>query len=304
MNRYVWSMDNKVLSEVDKILIKKGEIVRITLYNNSMMRHPMHLHGHDFRVLNGQGEYSPLKNVLDIMPMETDIIEFEANADGDWFFHCHILYHMMSGMNRVFSYENSEPNSFLPNKVEAYKKLQAESNETHLMAQNDFATNGNDGMAMVQNARWSFGTEWRLGYNNMHGYEVETHVGRYIGKNQWFMPFVGFDYRYRKLGMDEQETNLFNQTNTKDNRSLVSLGFDYTLPMLMIFQAEIYHDGNVRLQLMREDIPVSKRLRAGFMVNTDKEYMADLKYIVNKNMGIRTHYDSDMGFGVGLSVNY
>ncbi|MBP4142678.1 multicopper oxidase domain-containing protein [Flavobacterium sp. P4023] len=304
MNRYVWSMDNKVLSEVDKILIKKGEIVRITLYNNSMMRHPMHLHGHDFRILNGQGEYSPLKNVLDIMPMETDVIEFAANADGDWFFHCHILYHMMSGMNRVFTYENSEPNPYLPNKAAAYKKLQAESNESHFMAQNDFATNGNDGMAMVQNARWSFGTEWRLGYNKMHGYEVETHVGRYIGKNQWFMPFVGFDYRYRKMGMDQQETNLFNQSNTKDNRSLVSLGFDYTLPMLVIFQAEVYHNGDVRLQLMREDIPISKRIRAGFMVNTDKEYMADLRYIINKNMGIRTHYDSDMGFGLGLSVNY
>ena len=304
MNRYVWSMDNKVLSEVDKILIKKGEIVRITLYNNSMMRHPMHLHGHDFRVLNGQGEYSPLKNVLDIMPMETDVIEFAANADGDWFFHCHILYHMMSGMNRVFSYENSEPNPYLPNKAAAYKKLQAESNETHFMTQNDFATNGNDGMAMVQNARWSFGTEWRLGYNSMHGYEVETHMGRYIGKNQWFMPFVGFDYRYRKMGKDQQETNLFNQSNTKDNRSLVSIGFDYTLPMLVIFQAEVYHNGDVRFQLMREDIPVSKRLRAGFMVNTDKEYMADLRYIINKNMGIRTHYDSDMGFGVGLLVNY
>ena len=304
MNRYVWSMDNKVLSEVDKILIKKGEIVRITLYNNSMMRHPMHLHGHDFRVLNGQGEYSPLKNVLDIMPMETDVIEFAANADGDWFFHCHILYHMMSGMNRVFSYENSEPNPYLPNKAAAYKKLQAESNESHFMAQNDFATNGNDGMAMIQNARWSFGTEWRLGYNKMHGYEIETHIGRYIGKNQWFMPFIGFDYRYRKMGMDQQETNLFNQSNTKDNRSLVSLGFDYTLPMLVIFQAEVYHNGDVRLQLMREDIPISKRVRAGFMVNTDKEYMADLRYIINKNMGIRTHYDSDMGFGVGLSVNY
>ena len=94
MNRYLWSMDNKVLSETDKILIKKGENVRITLYNGSMMRHPMHLHGHDFRVLNGQGEYAPLKNVLDIMPMETDTIEFLANAEGDWFFHCHILYHM------------------------------------------------------------------------------------------------------------------------------------------------------------------------------------------------------------------
>jgi CopA family copper-resistance protein len=86
MNRYVWSMDNKVISESDKIVIKKGQNVRITIYNNSMMRHPMHLHGHDFRVLNGQADYAPLKNVLDIMPMETDTIEFNANLEGDWFF--------------------------------------------------------------------------------------------------------------------------------------------------------------------------------------------------------------------------
>ena len=171
-------MDNKVLSETDKILIKKGENVRITLYNNSMMRHPMHLHGHDFRILNGQGEYAPLKNVLDIMPMETDVIEFEANVDGDWFFHCHILYHMMAGMNRVFSYEDSQPNPLIPNKEKAYKKLQAESNQFHFMVQNDFATNGNDGKAMLQNTRWSFGTEWRLGYHDKHGYESETHIGQ------------------------------------------------------------------------------------------------------------------------------
>ena len=66
----------------------------------------------------------------------------------------------------------------------------------------------------------------------------------------------------------------------------------------------MYNDGIVRLSLMREDIPISKRLRAGFMVNTDKEFMVDLRYILNKNMGIRTHYDSDMGFGVGLTLNY
>jgi len=304
MNRYVWSMDNVVLSETDKILIKKDEIVRITLYNNSMMRHPMHLHGHDFRVLNGQGDYAPLKNVLDIMPMETDVIEFEANADGDWFFHCHILYHMMAGMNRVFSYENSAPNPYLPNKEKAYKKLQAESNQFHFMAENDFATNGNDGKAMLQNTRWSFETEWRLGYHDDHGYESETHIGRYIGRNQWFMPFIGFDARYRKLEHGEIEENLFGQKSTKDKRLQASLGFMYTLPMLINFQTEIYHDGNVRLQLMREDIPVSKRLRMAFMVNTDKEYMAGFKYIVGKNMGITTHYDSDMGLGFGLNINY
>ena len=302
MNRYVWSMDNRVLAETDKILIKKGEIVRITLYNNSMMRHPMHLHGHDFRVINGQGDYAPLKNVLDIMPMETNVIEFEANLEGDWFFHCHILYHMMAGMNRVFSTENQAPNPLLPDKKWAYKKLQRESNELHFMFQNDFATNGNDGMTMLQNTRWSFGTEWRLGYNDRHGYETETHIGRYIGRNQWLMPFIGFDWRYRKH--ETPERNLFRQTNTKDNRTQFSLGVAYTLPMLVILQTEVYHDGNVRVQLRREDIPLSKRFRAAFMVNTDREYMLGLNYIASKNLGFRTHYDSDMGFGVGLTFNY
>ena len=303
MNRYVWSMDNKVLSETDKIPVKKGEILRIVLYNNSMMRHPMHLHGFDFRVLNGKGEYAPLKNVLDIMPMETDTIEFLANKEGDWFFHCHILYHMMAGMNRVFAVDNYQ-NPYLPNKAMAYKMLQRESNMPHFMIQNDFANNGNDGELMFQNARWSLGTEWRLGYNNMHGYEIETHFGRYVDKMQWLMPFIGFDWRYRKMGMDEHEKNIFGQKNEKDNRAALSLGFNYLLPMLVNFQAEVYQDGIVRLQLMREDIPVSKRLRAGFMVNTDKEYMADLKYIFTRNLSIRTHYDSDMGWGAGVVLSY
>lgn len=55
---------------------------------------------------------------------------------------------------------------------------------------------------------------------------------------------------------------------------------------------------------MREDIPISKRLRGGFMVNTDLEYMGELRYIINKNIGIRTHYDSDMGWGAGITLNY
>jgi hypothetical protein len=266
------------------------------------MRHPMHLHGHDFRLLNGQGDYAPLKNVVDIMPMETNVIEFEANLEGDWFFHCHILYHMMGGMNRVFSYENQAPNPLLPDKKWAYKKLQRESNPVHFMFQNDFATNGNDGEMMLQNARWRFGTEWRIGYNDENGYETETHIGRYFGRNQWLMPFIGFDWRYRK--QDQPEENLFGQTNSKDNRTQFSLGVAYTLPLLIIIQGEVYHDGNVRLQLMREDIALSKRLRAAFMINSDVEYMVGLTYILSKNFGLRAHYDSDMKFGAGLVLTY
>ncbi|MFV8268576.1 multicopper oxidase domain-containing protein [Flavobacterium sp. GT2N3] len=304
MNRYVWSLDNKVISEADKILIKKGENVRVVLFNGSMMRHPMHLHGHDFRVLNGQEEFAPMKNIIDIMPMETDTIEFNANVKGDWFFHCHILYHMMAGMGRVFSYENQEPNPLIPNPKLAQRKLFADDRAFHVMAENDFATNGNDGMLMIQNTRWSIGTEWRLGYTDHHGYETETHIGRYIGKMQWLMPFIGFDWRYRKMEMGEMEENLFGQTNTKDNRAVFSAGVEYTLPMLIKAQAEVYTDGNFRLQFERMDIPVSKRLRMNLMWNTDREYMAGLRYIFKRNFGITTHYDSDMGVGFGLNVNY
>jgi len=304
MNRYVWSLDNKVVSETDKILIRKGENLRIVLYNGSMMRHPMHLHGHDFRLLNGQGENAPLKNIVDLMPMETDTIEFNANIEGDWFFHCHILYHMMSGMGRVFSYEDQKPNPLITNPKYAFRKLKSDDRKFHFMTENDFATNGNDGMWMVQNTRWSIGTEWRLGYNDHHGYETETHFGRYIGRMQWFMPFIGFDWRYRVLGMDEFEKNMFGQINTKDNRTQFSIGFQYTLPMLLILQTEIYHDGNIRVQLMREDIPISKRLRGMFMVNSDYEYMAGFDYILTRNIRTRLHFDSDMGLGFGLTINY
>ena len=304
MNRYVWSMDNKVVSEADKLWVKKGENLRLIIYNGSMMRHPMHLHGHDFRVVNGQGAYAPLKNVIDIMPMETDTLEFNANVEGDWFFHCHILYHMMSGMGRIFSYQGQQPNPLIPNPRLAKRKLFADDRKMHFMLQNDFATNGNDGEAMLQNTRWSIGTEWRLGHQDRHGYETETHIGRYLGKMQWLMPFIGFDWRYRKMGIDEHEKNLFGQKNTKDNRAVLSAGVNYTLPMLVRFQTEIFTDGILRLQLMREGIPVSKRMRAAFMVNTDKEYMIGLNYIIGRNLSIRTHYDSDMGLGAGITFSY
>lgn len=304
MNRYVWSINNKVISEVDKILIKKGENVRIILHNNSMMRHPMHLHGHDFRLLNGQREYAPLKNVVDLMPMETDTLEFNANAEGDWFFHCHILYHMMSGMGRVFSYE--KPFQALPfeNPKSARRMFLMDDKKYHFMAENDFATNGNDGEIMFSNTRWSLQSEWRLGYNEMHGYEVETHFGRYIGKMQWFMPFIGYDYRHRIRGINFQEENIFKQKDTKDTRKAFSIGFTYTLPMLIQFESEVFTNGAVLLQLSRQDIPVTKRLRMSLMINSDKEYMAGLRFIATRNIALSTHYDSDMGLGAGIALNY
>lgn len=303
MNRYVWSINNKTVSETDKIMIRKGENVRIIIYNNSMMRHPMHLHGHFFRIVNGAGDYSPLKNVLDIMPMETDTIEFAATESGDWFFHCHILYHMMSGMGRIFTYENSPPNPQLPNPEKSIKKLYADDREFHYMITNDFATNGNDGEMMYMNTRWNLQGEWRLGYDKAMGWETETHLGRYIGKMQWLYPYVGFDWRNGEMH-EGGETNLFGQVSTKDQRSVICMGIQYTLPMLVTADFRVDTEGKLRLQFMREDIPISKRLRLGLMYNSDFEYMVGMKYVLNKSFSLSAHYDSDMGFGAGVTVTY
>jgi hypothetical protein len=309
MNRYVWSLDNKVVSETDKILIKKGENVRITIHNGSMMRHPMHLHGHDFRLLNGQGDFSPLKNIVDIMPMETDVFEFYANVEGDWFFHCHILYHMMSGMGRVFTYENQAPNPEIPNPKLAQRKLFADDRRFHFMGENNFSTNGNEGTVMLANTRWKVSSLWHLGYHDMHGYESETMVGRYLGKMQWLYPYIGYDYHYKIEGgpnniFGSEEKNWFGQKSNKNNRNTIVAGVAYTLPMLFIADLRVDGDGKFRFQLGREDIPISKRLRAMIMINTDKEYTTGLKYIFTRNLGVTTHYDSDMGIGFGMNLNY
>ncbi len=310
MNRYIWTMDNKTVSESDKILIKKGENLRIILYNNSMMRHPMHLHGHDFRLLNSHREYAPMKNVIDIMPMERDTIEFAASEPGgDWVFHCHILYHMMSGMGRIFSYENSPPNPEIPDPQHAQKMFFADDRMFHLMGTAAMESNGSDGLFMYANTRWKATTLWHLGYHDKHGYESETMIGRYLGKMQWCFPYIGFDYHYKKEGgpkniFGNEDKNLFGQISNKLHRKTVIAGVAYTLPMLFVADMRIDGDGKLRFQLSREDMPVTSRLRFNIMINTDKEYMAGFRYILTKYLALSTHYDSDMGVGAGITFIY
>jgi FtsP/CotA-like multicopper oxidase with cupredoxin domain len=315
MNRYVWNLDNKVVSETDRILIKKGENIRLILYNNSMMRHPMHLHGHDFRVINGQGDYAPMKNVLDMMPMERDTIEFAATEPGgDWFFHCHILYHMMSGMGRIFRYDNNLPNSEIPNPKLAQRKLFADDRMVHVMGRIGIESNGSDGEIMLANTRYRLQTEWRIGFQKHHGYESESHFGRYFGKMQWLFPYVGWDFRNRTIEDPFEKNlfgqlltpkkNLFGQTNTKNFRQVVHAGIEFTLPMLVILDGSVDSEGKLRFQLRREDIPVSKRLRFNFSANTDKEYMFGFRYIISKYFNLSTHFDSDMGLGAGITLVY
>lgn len=304
MERYVWSLDNKTLSEADKIPVKEGENVRIILYNNTMMRHPMHLHGHFFRLKNGHGAYDPLKFTVDLMPMETDTIEFNADVKsrGNWYFHCHVLYHMMSGMGRIFRYDDSPPNPQLPCPKAAMRKVYRPDRRYYFTARNDFATNGNIGSLELGSTRWSFQGEWQIGYKDIRGYEAEARFGRYFGKKQWLFPYVGIDWRYRKG--ERHEKNLFGQRYKKDRRLAGNFGIRYTLPLLFILDGRVDTRGKVLFQLERDDIPLSSRLRMNLMANTDKEYTVGLRYILTPYVGVGVNYDSELKFGGGITLTY
>ena len=77
--------------------------MRINLINDSMMSHPIHLHGHFFELVTGKGDRSPRKHTVLVQPGGTASFDFTADALGDWAFHCHMLYHMHAGMMRVVS---------------------------------------------------------------------------------------------------------------------------------------------------------------------------------------------------------
>jgi CopA family copper-resistance protein len=100
MERFMWGFDGKKFSEAGPIELKRGERVRFTLINDTMMEHPMHLHGLWSELENGHGEYRPYKHTIIVKPGER--LSFLVNADepGRWAFHCHLLYHMEAGMFR------------------------------------------------------------------------------------------------------------------------------------------------------------------------------------------------------------
>ncbi len=104
MDNYIWMINGLPGYQAKPILFEPGKRYRIIFTNRSMMHHPMHIHGHWFILRNGHGSYDPLLHTIDVPPGATVVADIDADASGQWFFHCHHLYHMVAGMNRVFQY--------------------------------------------------------------------------------------------------------------------------------------------------------------------------------------------------------
>ena len=270
MENYVWTFNNKTLTEADKILIKKGEVLRFVLNNKTMMHHPIHLHGHFFRVLNGQGKRSPLKHTVNVPSMKKVEIEFLASEEKDWFFHCHNLYHMKTGMSRVVSYKDSS--TLTP---KGKKKLFSDS----WYSSNDlsFLSHMTRGVLKVFNTR----NEWEIEYeyNYRKDYEVEA---LYLRKfTTFFSVYAGmlFENRLRKP----------------------IIGFRYVLPFLVDMDVRVNKDIKVLIE-WESDLQLTERLKIDGMVNTHKEYRVGLSYEFNKNVKAYSLYHSQFKWGLGVSL--
>jgi CopA family copper-resistance protein len=102
MERFMWSFDGKKLNEgLEPIRFERNERVRVNLINNSMMNHPIHIHGHFFELVTGKDHGHPVKHTVNVMPGGKASFDLTADAPGDWAFHCHLLYHMHAGMMNV-----------------------------------------------------------------------------------------------------------------------------------------------------------------------------------------------------------
>ena len=111
MERYMWSFDGKMFNAVSDVPIRFAwnERVRVKLVNNTMMAHPIHLHGMFFELVNGQDPaHQPRKNVVVVQPGASATFDLTANEPGDWAFHCHLLYHMHGGMMQIVTVARPE----------------------------------------------------------------------------------------------------------------------------------------------------------------------------------------------------
>ncbi|MFT4542087.1 MAG: FtsP/CotA-like multicopper oxidase with cupredoxin domain [Planctomycetota bacterium] len=284
MQRYIWGIDGKMLSEDSTIPIKHGEILRIELVNDTMMHHPMHLHGHFFRVLNGQGTHAPLKHTVDVPPMGKRVIEWIAGEEGgDWFFHCHLLYHMDAGMARVFSYrDNTEENppQFDPGLIAPKYLLLDATVLTHMTMGKVTLMDGRESYLM----RWDAG----IGHDHHHDGEVDFLWASYVDPN--LSTLAG----YRLVHGDEGQDRAF-------------IGLSHRLPYFVMAELTADSRADARIELDKE-FQLTDRL--GFSTNyeydtgTGSEWSVASDWTINKRSSFVANYDSTHGFGVGVQFNF
>lgn len=297
MARYEWSFNDKTLGMNSKIPVKKGEILRLKLINDTMMHHPLHLHGHFFRLVNGQGDFAPLKHTVDVRPMGRQTIEFFANESGDWFFHCHLLYHMDAGMARVLSYEADEDYepSLDPNLINPWFLFVGSSIQSHMSEGSARLMFG----ASTLSLGWmsTLSVDWEIGFNEYDpAFEIDEHEG--------FEYEVDFTSRHF-ISLNWSVFAGFRLANEEDTKNRGILGATYRLPSFVFITVTVDTEFDVRVTLEKE-FQLTERLslfvEAQYDTNTRVELSTGFIFTINKNLALVSQFHSDYGFGGGIML--
>ncbi len=284
MDRYIWSMNGQTIAPSNTIRIQKGERVRFVLNNRTMMNHPMHLHGHFFRVLNQQGKHAPLKHTIDVAPMQTTVIEFDANEEKDWFFHCHILYHMKGGMERIVHYDGTEADA-------ATLAVRSRLYEDRWYAFGGATVLGNmtSGIAQISNTRNIIEVDWEVAYDDAQ-YDTTAAYSYYV--NRYLSPFLGVN-AYREEDSGESVRGVF--------------GFSWLLPLNISSSVWVGTDASFRWTAGKQ-FYLTRRLVAVANVEYDTvtgwAWEAGSEYILTRHFSLVGQYNSEYGASGGFLVRF
>ena len=304
MERYVWTLNGNLLSEDTYIKIEEGSVIRFKLNNKTMMHHPMHLHGHFFRVLSGQGDFAPLKHTVDVppcmpgMPMSCKpiIMEFLANEPGEWFFHCHNLYHMKAGMARVVQYTNfKRPTDIVETAQTPIKDFKKMDSKLYPSAEVGAYTNGATWQIKYNGGRYEVAIEGEITDYDREKIENEIYVRHYF--NRYFNAFGGLEYQ--------------------DEKFSPIAGISWVIPLNFELISFANGDGDLVFKV-EKTIQITKRIyieaeaKHRFMgkrgEDDETEFGLGLNYQLNKRVSIGARYvdrdDIDDYYGVGIRVRF
>jgi FtsP/CotA-like multicopper oxidase with cupredoxin domain len=292
MRRYIWHINGKAIFEDRNITVKPGEVFRFEYVNNTMMHHPFHLHGHFFRVLNENGDYSPMKHTVDVPPHGSRTIEFYTDEPGEWMLHCHNLYHLKTGMARVVKYI-----SFTPKKEIAHFQHDDPHHHDHWYTYGNVEVSSNHSQALFRLQQTWNQFDLRLEARNTTGrffvygdaweYEGDFFYNRWFAFDRFFKVIVGastFDRQYFGVG-----------------------GLGYTLPFLIDVHGLIDHRGKFRFELEKKfqwtktiftDADLTWRPNQGNEIGKDWEYEISLMYSPVWSWAVGLMFtDRDVGVG-------
>ncbi len=285
MKRYTWFINNRPISETDSIRIREGEVVRFIMINRTMMHHPMHLHGHFFRVLNGNGDHAPLKHTVDVAPMTTTVIEFYSDEVGDWFFHCHLLYHMKSGMSRLVHYEDFQP---APEVQSVRSRLYKDP--VYFFGSADLSSNMTEGSLTLTNSRFSLDAAWEVGWQQ-------------VEETEWEGLFTG-DYHFNRFTSIFAGVDLLGEGSDSEETRGVA-GVRYLLPLNVESAFWLDSDGGGRF-FLEKGLHLTPRFELDFEAEYDThtqwEGKIELSYLVARNFSLIANWHSEYALGAGIRI--